>query len=129
MKNQDSKISKHIFTQNFIYAICKVIFGKERMSQQEDRFSLIGLANTYIDFTTLCPAFVSPLNNRKGYASSLSDSCKIVATTYLNYYVENIEGAIAKYLISKIKNQLPVRKYKSILHHVLYSVSLIYHFD
>lgn len=71
------------------------------MSQQEeDRFSLIGLADTYIDFTTLYPAFVSPLNNRKGYANSLSGSCKIVATTYLNYYVENIEGAIAKYLIS-----------------------------
>ena len=104
-------IPNEIFTQNFWYSICMLIFGNLSSQELQAKYSsVLNLAHAFDQYFQDYPLSIRPLAGLKGYSQCLSAACITVATTYNNYYVENYEEKLIQYLFFKVVTRFPSLK-------------------
>ncbi|KAI9476218.1 MAG: hypothetical protein EXX96DRAFT_540759 [Benjaminiella poitrasii] len=116
--------STAIFEQNFWYRVCRVIFGRLTIQQQQLFYPNVeNLEDTYQTLTQVDGVNLNVnLNGITNYGEVVSSACETIATCYNNYYVENFENILANYFIYIIRVNfgiLPIGAIKNIVYNYL----------
>jgi hypothetical protein len=97
-----------IFTQNFWYSVCKVIFGSISQEVLQQHYPTVSdLRDTFSQYLNQHPTCLKLLGQTTNYSDTLSERCKIAAITYNNYYVETYTQKIINYCRFKLKEHSP----------------------
>ncbi|KAI9363808.1 hypothetical protein BD770DRAFT_407368 [Pilaira anomala] len=82
-------IPKEIFSQNFLYSVCMLIFGNPSSQGLQVKYSSVpNIGHAFDQYFQDYPLFMRPLSGLKGYSQCLSSAFITLATTYSDYYVE-----------------------------------------
>ncbi|KAI9364298.1 hypothetical protein BD770DRAFT_407085 [Pilaira anomala] len=79
-----------IFSQNFWYSVCMLIFGNLSSQELQVKYSSVpNIGNAFDQYFQDYSLSMRPLSGLKEYSQCLSSACITLETTYNNYYVEN----------------------------------------
>ncbi|KAI8973185.1 hypothetical protein BDF20DRAFT_914669 [Mycotypha africana] len=101
--------------ESFWYTVCRFVYGAVNINEIEDRYpALVNFGQVYnqlglhshVTLTVEQPA-IRYYGQVRCYSQVIFSACETLATSYENYYVENFEDLIAKYLLFFIKATFP----------------------